>query len=265
MTDEQQTSEPTPPPNPPLTPEQQRRQTWLDDYTKRISPLLTSLALVYLVTYSIQAIWYDPKEPWFQVLMIFGNILWLLFAVDLIFRFIISPVKRHFFKRNWLDTITVVLPQFRVLRVLHAFAPGGLISKKTGLINRGSLVGGALGALIFIWVGSLMVLNAERAAPKAEIVNVGDAVWWAFETITTVGYGDFVPVTWIGRGLAVIVMLVGITLFGGITATLSAVLVRRAHQHQQQQQQDPATEILQELAELKAMVASLQASQGKSP
>lgn len=233
-----------------------RRQAWLNSYTQRVSPWLSLLALVYLATFSAQAIWYEPEAGWFQWMNRFGLALWGLFVVDLAFRFFMSPVKKHFFRKNWLDTITVVLPQFRALRALRAFTSGGVVSKKTGLLSAGSLTSAALAALIVVWVGSVMVLNAERGAPNAEIVNIGDAVWWAFETVTTVGYGDFVPVTWNGRALAVLVMLVGISVLGIVTASISAALVKRSSSGP-----DRVDEVLSELAELKALVAKLEAKQ----
>jgi voltage-gated potassium channel len=238
------------------TSSQATRQIWIDDYTRRVGPLLSFLALVYLVTFSIQAIWYYPDETWFQALYIFGLVLWALFAIDLVFRFIMTPTKKHFFRKNWLDTITVVIPQFRALRALRAFTTDGFISKKTGLISGGAMTSSGLAAVLIVWVGSLMVLNAERGAPNAEIVNVGDAIWWAFETITTVGYGDFVPVTWNGRFFAVLVMLIGISVLGVVTASMSAALVKRAHKST-----DRVDEVLKELDELKAMVARLEAAQ----
>ena len=251
MTNEAQST----PEAPPLTPSQERRKKWLAAYSAKTSPILSALALVYLVTYSIQSIWYQPEQTWFQALFAFGIGLWALFAVDLLVRFIASPVKRHFFRNNWLDTITVVVPQFRALRSLRAFTPNGILSKKTGALTSGGAVSAALAALIVVWVGSLMVLNAERSSPKAEIVNIGDSVWWSFETITTVGYGDFVPVTWNGRLFAVLIMLVGISALGAVTATLSAVLVKRGHQAS-----NPNAQVLAEIAELKEMVSRLQAT-----
>ena len=243
-----------------LTEAQTRRQEWLDAYTKRISPLLSILALVYLATFSIQAIWYYPDATWYQYMNLFGNFLWVLFVIDLLFRFLMSTQKRHFFQKNLIDTITVVVPQFRAIRALRAFTSDGFISKKSGLISGGGLTSALLAALIVVWVGSLMVLNAERTAPNAEITSAADAVWWGFETVTTVGYGDFVPVTWDGRAMAVLVMLVGISVLGVVTASLSAALVKRAHQGP-----DRVDEVLQELADLKAMVAKLEAAQSGKP
>ena len=100
--------------------ERSARQVWLDHYTRHTSNLLSSLALVYLVTYSIQSIWYEPGTTWYSWLQGFGYLLWVLFAIDLLFRFSMSTMKRHFFKKNLLDTITVVIPQLRALRALRA-------------------------------------------------------------------------------------------------------------------------------------------------
>jgi Kef-type K+ transport systems, predicted NAD-binding component len=244
-----------------LTAAQTRRQEWLRKYTARISPLLSILALVYLATFSIQAIWYEPQANWFQWMNTFSIALWVLFAIDLAFRFLMSTAKRTFFRHNWLDTITVVVPQFRALRALRAFTSNGVISKKSGLISSGGMTSAGLAALLVVWIGSIMVLNAERGAPNAQIVDIGDAIWWAFETVTTVGYGDFVPVTWTGRELAVLVMLVGISVLGLVTASLSAALVKRTHKGP-----DRVDEVLAELDHLKQMVARLEAAQScKTP
>lgn len=212
-----------------LTPLQQRRLTFLLRYEAKTNVLLSGLALVYLITYSIQSIWYEPEKRWYFWLVAFGYALWVIFAMDLLFRFLMSPMKRHFFRRNWLDTITVVVPQFRALRVLRAFTPNGVLAhtQSKGVITGGAATTGGLSVILVVWVGSLMVLDAERGAPGAEIVTMGDAVWWTFETITTVGYGDYVPVTQWGRFFAVMIMLVGISVLGAVTATLAATLTKQ--------------------------------------
>lgn len=57
------------------------------------------------------------------------------------------------------------------------------------------------------------------------ITTFADAVWWALTTITTVGYGDTYPVTALGRGVAVFLMIAGIALFGLLTANVAAFFV----------------------------------------
>jgi voltage-gated potassium channel len=75
-----------------------------------------------------------------------------------------------------------------------------------------------------IILGGIGVYLAEYKHPGASITNLGDAFWWAVETITTVGYGDYTPVTTIGRIIAVFVMFSGI---GIVVAVLGMIAQRR--------------------------------------
>lgn len=239
------------------TEEDNKRNTFIAAYEAKTNTLLSALALVFLFTFSIQVIWPDTNADWYHWMTIFSNVLWALFAVDLLFRFAVTTHKKHFFRRNWLDTLTVVVPQLRALRALRAFTANGILSKGKGVFSGGAITSAALGTVIIVWVGSLSVLDVERGAAKAEITSLPDSIWWMFETITTVGYGDFVPVTWAGRAIAVVIMLVGISMLGMVSASLAATILK-------QNKPDPATEVLTELSELKAMVASLQQQLQKS-
>ena len=84
--------------------------------------------------------------------------------------------------------------------------------------------GAVVGLLMF---GSLAVLRVERDAPDGNISTLGDAVWWSFTTMTTVGYGDHAPTTGLGRVLAVGLMLSGIALLGVVTANIAAWFIAR--------------------------------------
>ncbi len=261
-----------------MTASDDRRIKFLNAYEAKTDLLFSALALVYLVLFSAQAIFYYPDDTWFQWANTFGNILWVLFAADLLFRITLSPQRWLFIKTHYLDVITVVLPQFRALRVLRAFNSDGILSKGKGVLTSKALTSAVMATALVVWVGSLMVLSAERGAKGAEITTFGDAVWWSFETITTVGYGDFVPVTISGRVYATLIMLVGISVLGIVSAGMAASLVKRgigASASASTTSNAPATnspsaattdvnnEVLKELAELKSMVSALQAQIGK--
>ncbi|MFF1924495.1 potassium channel family protein [Streptomyces sp. NPDC058221] len=78
-----------------------------------------------------------------------------------------------------------------------------------------------------VLVGSWAVLMAEQHAGHATITTYPRALWWSAETATTVGYGDFYPLTLWGRVVAVVVMIVGITTYGMVTAALATWFVGR--------------------------------------
>ncbi|MCQ4974631.1 ion channel, partial [Bifidobacterium pseudocatenulatum] len=51
---------------------------------------------------------------------------------------------------------------------------------------------------LLMYIGALAELDEERGVPGASIPDFGEAIWWSFVPVTTVGYGDLSPVTWQG-------------------------------------------------------------------
>jgi voltage-gated potassium channel len=82
-------------------------------------------------------------------------------------------------------------------------------------------------SIMYVYVISVFVFQAERYAPGATITSYGDAVWWAMETISTVGYGDMIPVTVGGRIYASLLMLGGMLIVGATTGTVVSYLGER--------------------------------------
>lgn len=66
--------------------------------------------------------------------------------------------------------------------------------------------------------------------PKSEFSTFGVSLWWAVQTVTTVGYGDVVPTSDLGRVIGIIVMLLGIGFVTVITASITAIFVENARQ-----------------------------------
>ena len=88
--------------------------------------------------------------------------------------------------------------------------------------------GSATAVLVVVMlVGSYAVVAAEDGAPRANLTTYPRALWWSIETATTVGYGDFYPVTFWGRFVASVLMVVGITTYGLVTAALATWFVNR--------------------------------------
>jgi voltage-gated potassium channel len=80
-------------------------------------------------------------------------------------------------------------------------------------------------AFLVLVAGSVLVLNAESRSAEANIETGWDALWWAFVTITTVGYGDRFPVTVAGRISAMFIMVMGIGIIGALASIMASVLV----------------------------------------
>jgi voltage-gated potassium channel len=108
------------------------------------------------------------------------------------------------------------LRAFRSTRVLlnHVFK-----RKAQGAFTTALIV-----AILMLLFSSIAILQVETA-PNSNITSAEDALWWAFVTITTVGYGDKFPVTTEGRVIAGFLMTTGVGLFGIFTAYVASLFV----------------------------------------
>lgn len=114
---------------------------------------------------------------------------------------------------------------FRIVRLLQKMTGGQLRRIFTGHLAENTLLFTLVIALILVFTIGWLVLLAEQNAPNANIKTYHDAVWWAFVTITTVGYGDFYPVTGWGQSFAVILMFFGLGIIGVLSSYLSSTFI----------------------------------------
>lgn len=165
-------------------------------------------------------------------------LLWIWFVVDYFVRLgMAGPDRRHFLATRSLDLASLVLPFLRPFLILvyiwrlPVFRHGSGRAQRIRYILTTSLF-----TFMLVYTASYCVWLVERDASGANIVNFGDALWWGFATIATVGYGDFVPVTVPGRVLAVTLMVGGFFAIGVVTATLISELNDRIHKAAQRLQ-----------------------------
>ena len=78
-----------------------------------------------------------------------------------------------------------------------------------------------MGAAAIILVGTFVMYAIESKVPNTEIKTLGDSLWWVIETITTVGYGDIVPISSLGRTVALVFMFGGILTITTIMSIVS--------------------------------------------
>ena len=86
---------------------------------------------------------------------------------------------------------------------------------------------------IAIFVGTMIMYNLESGVENSKMKTVLDALWWCIATVTTVGYGDIVPVTSLGRIVAIIYMFFGITLIATLLAVVTNTFYRKRVEKQE--------------------------------
>ena len=226
----------------------------LNSYEGKTALAMVILALGYLVVYSFYVLDLNLTTSDRSALNTVMNVIWGIFIVDLTTRTILAPRHIAYLVHHPIDVLAVAVPAFRVLRVLRVLTAGQWLISRGSRLRIGRTATAVVIAVVFItYLGALAVLNAERGAKGATIETFGDALWWALVTMSTVGYGDYTPVTANGRIIAVGIMIVGVGLLGLVGASVASAVVSRLSGKQQQGQDEVRSEIKQLLSEVAAL------------
>ncbi|MFJ3176120.1 potassium channel family protein [Streptomyces roseus] len=222
------------------------------------TPLLV-LALAFALAYAVPIVVPDADASVHRACSVTEWVVWGAFAADYLMRLGLSTAKKAFVRTHWLDLGAVLLPMFQPLRLLRLVSTLLLVGRRARMAPQIRLTTYVAGAVVgLLMFGSLAVLSVERDAPRGNIKNLGDAVWWSFTTMTTVGYGDHSPTTGLGRVIAVGLMLSGIALLGVVTANIAAWFISRFERDDQVERAQTAA-----IAELTAEVRALRAEIGR--
>lgn len=240
------------------------RQQAFERFSRMVDGPMMVLALTMIPIIVIPVVFELPARLDAAFLAV-DYLTWAAFAVEYLIKLYLAPDRWRFFKGNIPDLIIVVVPMLRPLRVLRAtrllrllrltrliaFAVEGVHEARSILRRRGLswvlLVGVALDL-----VAAALVLTFERDMPNGNIHSYPDALWWAVTTVTTVGYGDRFPMSPAGRGVAVVLMVSGIALFGVITASIAAYFVEQKGQQEDQDLGDRLDQVLERLDAIEA-------------
>ncbi|MQS07263.1 two pore domain potassium channel family protein [Streptomyces sp. IF17] len=234
-------------------------------WERRTEMPLLGLAVLFGVVYAVPIVAPGAPAAVHRVCRITEWGIWGVFAVDYLARLVLSEHRWRFVRRHPLDLAAVILPLLRQIRLLRLVSTLLLAGERARMASRVQLtvyVAGCCAGLVMF--GSLAVLEVERDSPDSNIHSPGDAVWWAFTTMTTVGYGDHAPTTGIGRLLAIALMLSGIALLGVVTANIAAWFISRFNESDEtSRRRDAALEVLTE--EVRALRAELAAHRRAAP
>lgn len=178
---------------------------------------------------------------------------WVIMAVLVSFvsmffaRWWIAEDRKTWMKANWFDLVIVVLLSSPFLRMLMALRLAHLVpalklgavirANKDRLIRLMILSGESLPAAMALMFGLVFVFGAATFLLEhdhnPQFAAFPDGLWWAFVTLTTVGYGDVVPITSGGRVVAVMTMIFGIIVYSLVVANLTVFLEDYGHKQRE--------------------------------
>ncbi|MCQ9132586.1 potassium channel family protein [Streptomyces hilarionis] len=188
---------------------------------------LAVASLVFLAMYAVLVLAQGLATGWRDVCTGVLAAAWFLFGLDYVVRWRLSGRRLGFVSRHKLDTVVVLLPLLRPLRVVRLYEA---VQHRRGeprlALYARVITYSGLTTLLLGFASALAVYDRERDAPGTTMHTFGDALWWAAATLTTVGYGDVVPVTTGGRVIAVGLMACGLALLGAVTGSFSSWLIQ---------------------------------------
>ncbi len=198
--------------------------------------LILILSFYVLIALLVDTLFTLPVET-SKLLNYIDNVICVVFLIDFSIRFRKAESKLTFMKWGWIDLIASIptfdfvragrlLRVIRLVRLIRAYrSTRHIIEHVFKNKIQGTLTSVAIIAVLVLLFSSVAILQFETA-PNSNIKTAEDAIWWSYVTITTVGYGDKFPVTTEGRIVAVILMTVGVGLFGTFTAFVSSWFVK---------------------------------------
>jgi voltage-gated potassium channel len=220
---------------------------------------MLALCIFALLIFAFEAVFRGDAEV-LRLLRWADNFVCVIFLADFALTFARAPNKmRYLLTWGWLDLLSAIptldparwgrLARIaRLTRVLRALRASRLLGRMLFRQRKQSAMLAAALVALFLIVGSSAAILRFEDHGDANIKTANDAVWWAFTTITTVGYGDRFPVTAEGRIIAAILMTAGVGLFGAFSAAVAAWFLAP---------EDEATD--EELAALRGEIATLRA------
>ncbi|MGR8011614.1 potassium channel family protein [Streptomyces hypolithicus] len=189
---------------------------------------LAVASLLFLASYAVRVLAHGLPQSWRDVCVAVTALTWAAFGADYLVRWRLTGRRLGFVRTHWLDTLVLLLPLLRPLRVVQVYAA---VQRRQGrprlTLHARVITYAGLTALLLGFAGALAVYQQEHAAPGATIRTFGDSVWWTCSTLATVGYGDVTPVTWRGRVIAVGLMGCGLALLGAVTGSFSSWLIQK--------------------------------------
>jgi len=209
-----------------------------DNNTNKFS--LLNLAVLVLTIYVLVALIIDItfklSDETTRLLNFIDIAICIFFFIEFCIRFYQSDNKLKFMRWGWIDLISSIpminflrfgriLRFIRLVRIIRAFrTTKQFVTYIFANKAQGTFASVAILAVLLIIFSSIAILQVENA-PNSNIQTAEDAIWWAYVTITTVGYGDKFPVTTEGRIIASFLMTAGVGLFGTFTAYVASLFV----------------------------------------
>lgn len=251
-----------------------------------IPPSAIELVMMVLSIISVIAVVLHQFGPFNEaekeLLLYVDTVICLILLSHFFYSLLRSHDKGRFLRIHWIDFVASIPAVdilrygriFQVVRVLRMLRVANQVIRHLVQNSGNTVLASMLLILVVVLSGSaIAILMTEAGSEGSNINTAEDAIWWTLVTISTVGYGDYYPVTTAGRIISAVVIFTGVSLFAGISGVVASSLLnpkteqletseRELQASEEKSQREVAlqlTSLQQEVSSLREEIRSLKA------
>lgn len=192
----------------------------------------------------------------YRLLFFVDTSICMIFMINFFVGLIRARDKRFFIKHHWIDFIASIpaIEALRMARLFQILRVIRLIRMSRSLLlplvkqrKQATLASLLVAMVTILTLASVIMLIVESGTEGANIQTAEQAIWWALVTISTVGYGDYYPVSTAGHIIGGVVIVSGVSFFGVISGYMASVFVAPDESERQERQDAHKAEIKSEL------------------
>ena len=207
-------------------------------YLEKPDVILTMLVIIDILLI-LGSVLFKLGSEYISFILLFDAIVCIVLIIEFIRKLQKSENRRMFFRKNWLALLAslpvalLILPFLSyaayayplivLLRILNLILLIKVISKVTERFLDATYLDKIIAVFIVLLLGSTFVLYCF----DPNITSIFQAVWFVFQTITTVGYGDIIPSSPAGQFIGLVLIIAGVLMFSMVTASFGYLFTEK--------------------------------------
>lgn len=199
---------------------------------------LSILIVIDLILITLTLISTVPENLYYGI-VVFDTVLCIILIIEFLSRFFESDDKKYFLRKNWTEIIAAIpfdlimmpfvlnyarfLRLFRVLKFIKVIALFSQFFETIDVFLKKTHLDEILGIALLVVLASTLGLYLFDPS----ITSIFDSLWFVLSTITTVGYGDVLPQSGVGRMIGLIILIIGVLIFSTVTGAIASYFAKR--------------------------------------